>query len=85
MKTLLTDKEYIAKEGVNIYAPDYKSFTSEGWEFRGTMKQVYFDIDMDAYTLFKVAILQLGLQDYIQMEYDDGTAVIRIIEENDYV
>jgi hypothetical protein len=38
---------------------------------------------MDAYVLFWAAFLQLGLNDYIQMEYDDGTAVIRIIEDDE--
>lgn len=48
----------------------------------GKMKQVCIDVDMDAYVLFWAAFLQLGLNDYIQMEYDDGTAVIRIIEDD---
>ena len=81
MKKLLTGKEMMANCR-NVYNADYTAFTVEG-EPRGKMKQVCCDwADETDYLMLEMAFKKLGLDDYIEMEYDDNKLIMRIIEEN---
>ena len=83
MKKLLTTKEMFANCR-NVYNADYSAFTVEG-EPRGEMKQgTLTPMDIEAFYLMKFCFKKMGLEDYIEMEYDEEskTAFVRcMIEE----
>ena len=81
MKKLLTGNEVFAN-CVNRFNDDYSAIIVEG-EPRGEMKQVCCDwADETDYLMLEMAFKKLGLDDYIEMEYDDNKLIMRIVEEN---
>lgn len=84
MKKLLTGKEMVANCR-NVYNADYSAFTVEG-EPRGEMKQsALTPMEIEAFYLMKFGFKQMGLEDYIEMEYDEEskTAFVRCIIEDE--
>lgn len=82
MKKLLTTKEMVANCR-NVYNADYSAFIVEG-EPRGEMKQgTLTPMEIEAFYLMKFCFLKMGLEDYIEMEYDEEskTAFVRCIVE----
>lgn len=83
MKKLLTTKEMFAN-CQNVYNADYRGFVVEG-EPRGKMNQGKLTpMELESFMLMKYCFKNMGLEDYIEMEYDEEskTAFVRcIIEE----
>lgn len=80
MKKLLTSKEMFANCR-NVYNADYNAFTVEG-EPRGKMHQGKLGpMEFESFMLMKYCFKNMGLEDYIEMEYDEEskTALIRCI------
>lgn len=84
MKKLLTNKEMFANCR-NVYNADYSGFVVEG-EPRGEMHQgTLTPMELEDFYLMKFCFKKMGLEDYIEMEYDgeSKTAVVRCIVEED--
>ena len=82
MKKLLTSKEMFAN-CVNTYSEDYTFITVKG-EPRGKMKQRNIEWhDKDDYVSLQRLLEMLDLEDYIEMELDEGMLYMRINEEEE--
>lgn len=82
MKKLLTNKEMFANCR-NVYNADYSAFIVEG-EPRGKMHQgKLMPMELESFMLLKYCFKEMGLEDYIDMLYDEEskTAIVRCITE----
>ena len=80
MKKLLTDKDMYGN-CVNIYSEDYTSITVKGEPRDRTKQSSVKWHNEDDYVSLQLLLEMLGLEDYVEMELDEGMLYMRIMEE----